>query len=183
MPDKDANKTWNKWACHWEGAGSLEFTTYLWYASWQFSCFFKNDLCMVVVGLCCCVGFSPAVASGGCSLVVALGLLIALASLSAEPGSRDCRLQWLWFPGFESRGSAVVVHGLRCSAPCGILHSRDWTGVSCLTGRFFTTEPPGRSQLSTFICHFGRWNENPMWCISHGMKLWHGEIQDIGSVF
>ena len=40
-------------------------------------------LCMVVLGLCCCVGFSLAVASRGSSLVVVLGLLIALASLFA----------------------------------------------------------------------------------------------------
>ena len=38
---------------------------------------------MVVLGLCCCVGFSLAVASRGSSLVVVLGLLIALASLFA----------------------------------------------------------------------------------------------------
>ena len=39
---------------------------------------------MVVLGLCCCGGFSLAVASGGYSLAVVLGLLIAMTSLFAE---------------------------------------------------------------------------------------------------
>ena len=42
---------------------------------------------MATLGLRCCLGFSLAVASGGCSLVVVHGLLlIAVASLVAEHG-------------------------------------------------------------------------------------------------
>ena len=40
-------------------------------------------LFLAVLGLCCCVGFSLVVASGGCSLVVH-GLLIVVADLVAE---------------------------------------------------------------------------------------------------
>ena len=36
---------------------------------------------LVVLGRCCCMGFSPVAASGGYSIVVVLGLLIAVASL------------------------------------------------------------------------------------------------------
>ena len=41
---------------------------------------------MAVLGLHCCSGFSLAVASGGCSLVVVCRLGIAVASLVAEHG-------------------------------------------------------------------------------------------------
>ena len=53
---------------------------------------FKNNfiyLFLAVLGLHCCAGFSLVVATGDYSLVVVLGLLIAVASLFAE----DCRLQ------------------------------------------------------------------------------------------
>ena len=39
---------------------------------------------MVVLGLCCCVGFSLAMASGGYSRGVVFGLLIVMALLFAE---------------------------------------------------------------------------------------------------
>ena len=39
---------------------------------------------MIVLGLCCCTGFSLTVASGGSSLVVGPRFLIAAASLIAE---------------------------------------------------------------------------------------------------
>ena len=42
-------------------------------------------LFMAMLGLCGCAGFSLAAASSGYSLVVAHGLLIAVASLVAEP--------------------------------------------------------------------------------------------------
>ena len=43
-------------------------------------------LFLVVLGLCCCAGFSLVVASGGKSLVVVHGRLIVVASLVAEHG-------------------------------------------------------------------------------------------------
>ena len=51
--------------------------------------------------------FSVIVANGDYSLVVVLWLLIVVASLVVASG-------------LKSTGSIVVVHGLRCSAPCGI---------------------------------------------------------------
>ena len=41
-------------------------------------------LFLVVLGLCCCVGFSLVAANGGYSLVVVCGLLTVVASLVAE---------------------------------------------------------------------------------------------------
>ena len=41
-------------------------------------------LVLVVLGLCCRVGFSPVVGGGGCSPVTALGLLIPVAFLVLE---------------------------------------------------------------------------------------------------
>ena len=41
-------------------------------------------LLLVVLGLCCCVGFSLVAANGGYSLVVVCGLLSVVASLVAE---------------------------------------------------------------------------------------------------
>ena len=42
---------------------------------------------MVVLGLCCCAGFSLVAASGGYFLAAAHKLLIAVASLVAEHGA------------------------------------------------------------------------------------------------
>ena len=81
-------------------------------------------LFLAVQGLPRCVGLSPVAASGGCSLVVARGLLIAVAALVAEQRA-------LGYTGFTSRGSwaleqgsVVVAHGLSCSVACGIF--LDW---------------------------------------------------------
>ena len=57
---------------------------------------------LAVLGLCCCMGFSPVVASRGYSLVVMHRFPIAVFLLLKSTGSRD------------------VVHGLSCSAACGI---------------------------------------------------------------
>ena len=68
-------------------------------------------------------------------------------------GSRVCRLQELQCVGsvvvalrLWSTGSIVVVHGLSCSAVCGIFLGQGVEPVSpALTSGFFTTEPPGKS--------------------------------------
>jgi len=41
-------------------------------------------LLLAMLGLCCCEGFSRGVVSGGFSLAVVCGLLIAVASLAVE---------------------------------------------------------------------------------------------------
>ena len=47
--------------------------------------FFKLvNLILVVLGLCCCVGFPLVLASTGCALVVDLGLLMAVAWPQAQ---------------------------------------------------------------------------------------------------
>ena len=64
--------------------------------------------------------------SGGCSLVAMRGLLIAVASLVAEQGSRTHRREQLRHtgpavvaPALWSTASIVVVHRLSCSVACG----------------------------------------------------------------
>ena len=54
----------------------------------MFVCFFNNFiyLLLTVLGLPCCAGFLLVAVSGGCSLVEVHRLLIAIASLVAEPG-------------------------------------------------------------------------------------------------
>ena len=64
--------------------------------SWSLFC---SNLFGAVLGLCCCVGFSLVVASGGCSLVV-VHELIAVTSLIVEH-----RLQGM-------QASVVVAPGL-----------------------------------------------------------------------
>ena len=60
-----------------------------------------------MLGLHCSADFSLVAESGGNSLVVVLGLLIAVTSPVAEKGSRTHRLQEL-----QHMGSVVVAPGL-----------------------------------------------------------------------
>ena len=46
--------------------------------------------------------------------------------------------------GIWSTGSVVVVCSLRCSEACGIVQPGIEPVSPALTGRFFTTEPPGK---------------------------------------
>ena len=83
---------------------------------------------LVVLGLCCCSGFSLAVASRGYALVAVSRLIVAF--LVAEN---------------RFSGSVVVAHGLSCSEACGIFPGPGIEPVTpALAGRFFTTEPPGK---------------------------------------
>ena len=103
-----------------------------------------------MLGLRCCMGFFLLVASGGCSIVAVLGLLIAVASL-AEHRLQGMWLQWLRHvgsvfavPGLQSVDS-LVAHGLCCSTACGIFLDQGMEPLSpALAGGFFTTEPPGQ---------------------------------------
>ena len=65
---------------------------------------------------------SVAVASRGSSPVEAQGLLITVASLVAH-----------WALGEQV--SVVVIQGLSCPKACGILQTRDETGVPCIGRR------------------------------------------------
>ena len=73
-------------------------------------------LFLAVLGLLCCEGFSRVAASGGGSLVVMSGLLIAVASSVVERGLQACGLQQ-----FQHMGSVVAAPGLNCSMTRGIL--------------------------------------------------------------
>ena len=82
-----------------------------------------------------CVGFSPR------------GLLLPLSTVSRRPGFRGCG-SWL-----SSCGSQALEHRLNCCGPraylllgMGDLPDPGIEPVSpALVGRFFTTEPPGKS--------------------------------------
>ena len=82
----------------------------------------------------------PLVARVGASLIVMWWLLIALASLVADMGSR--RL------GFSSCSTWAQYCGVwaYCPAACGIfIEDKDWAHLPCLAGGFLTTGPPGKS--------------------------------------
>ena len=96
-------------------------------------------LCLVVLGLRCCGGFSSC-GDQGCRLVAALGLLIAVASLVAEHGSRACGRQQVPHTGPALRPRAlgtgpvavVPTRGPSTAAPCsghrpGGCGARTWT--------------------------------------------------------
>ena len=93
----------------------------------------RNNLLRAV--LCCCVGFSLAVESGGCSPVGVLGLLIAVASLAAghglqgTPGFSSCstRAQQSSFWALEHR----LKHRFSCSAALRSSQIRNQTCSSC----------------------------------------------------
>ena len=67
-------------------------------------------LCMAVLGLHCCTGFSLVAVSRGCSLI-GVHRLQYLQHVGSEVVA----------PGLQCAGSVVVVHGLSCSTACGIL--------------------------------------------------------------
>ena len=81
-------------------------------------------LCWLIVAA---HGNSLVVAIRGDSLVAVHRLLLAVASLVSEHGSRASRLQWLWHVG-----SVVAAHGLSCPGARRILWTRDQTRVPCI---------------------------------------------------
>ena len=60
-------------------------------------------LFLVVLGLCCCVGFSLVAANGGYSLVVMCGLLIVVASLVVEHGLQGMQASVDVLPGSRAQ--------------------------------------------------------------------------------
>ena len=81
-------------------------------------------LCWVFVAVC---GLFSSCGERGLLFAAVRRLLIAVASLVAEHGLQVRGLQQLWHVGSvvvarrpQSAGSVVVVHGLSCSAACGI---------------------------------------------------------------
>ena len=90
-----------------------------------------------MLGLCCCMGFSPVVASRGYSLVTLCRLLNvvhkvqgAQASIVTAHGFSSCSSQAL------EHGSIVVAHRLSCSEAWEIfLDQGPKTPVSCIDRR------------------------------------------------
>ena len=120
--------------------------------------FVFNDI-YFVLGLHCCVSFPPVAESGRSSPAAVHALLTVVASLVAKHGFKGLGLQQLWHadsaaaaPRLQSTGSIVVVSGPQCSAVCG---NPPWSGIEpvspALAGRFFTTEPPGKSKVLLLI--------------------------------
>ena len=90
-----------------------------------------------MLGLRCCVGFSLAVASGVCSLVAGLGLLLAVAALIMEHQLWGVWASVLAASGLRSHGSQTLghsrnsgAHGLGCSAARGIFLDQGVNRVS-----------------------------------------------------
>ena len=92
--------------------------------------------------------------------------------------------------GFQSTGSVVVVHGLNCSAVCGI-HGPEIEPMSpILAGGFFTTEPPGQPLsyhfyflwLITIAKLFARWFSYSLVAqlVKNLPALWETRVQSLG---
>ena len=105
----------------------------------------KNYLFLAVLGLHCWVDFSLVVASESHSPVGVNGLLVAVASLVAEPESRALGLSSCGPPALERRLSGCGTWAwLLCS-----MWDLPRPGVNpvspALAGGLSTTEPPGKS--------------------------------------
>ena len=100
--------------------------------------FFFLEVLQVVFFGCGCTGFSLAAESRGYSPVAVHGLLIVVASLLMEHGP------------YSTDSKAAARTGLVAPRYVESSWIRDQTHVSCIGGWFFTTEPPGKLQLSPF---------------------------------
>ena len=120
-----------------------------------------------VLGLCWSSGFSLVAASKGCSLVTVLEALSVLVSLVAEHGLLGKQASAVAAHGLSSCGSRVVeytgsvvaVHGLSCSAACGIFPHQG-SNQCLLKGIFFITKPPGKSLTQHFKATVFQFKEN-----------------------
>jgi len=117
---------------------------------------FIYDLFLAVPGLRCCTGFSAVVVSGSYSVVAVH------------------RLRWLWSTALGSGVSVVVAHGLSSFGSQALWHGLSSCGAQAslfcgiwdlpgsgmepvlpaLAGRFFTTEPPGKTPLHSLYTLF-----------------------------
>ena len=95
---------------------------------------------------------------------------------------------WLWDP-MDCRPPGSFIHGifqariLECVVmpfSRGSLQARDRTCFSCISGKFFTTEPPGNPQLSCYIkksnglsCSLNRFFYPCMILQHHELVIWN----------
>ena len=118
------------------------------YPQRSFSYFFLFFLILTALGLHCYWVFSLVAGSRDCSRVVVCGLLTAVASFAEEFELSVCGLQQLWFLGSGAH-RASLLRGTWDLPGSGI-------GLTspALTGRFFTTEPPGKTLIFLFTFFF-----------------------------
>ena len=117
----------------------------------------RNNLLRAVL-LCCCVGFSLAVESGGCSPVGVLGLLIAVASLAVGHGlqcttgfsSCSTRAEQSSFWALEHRLKHLRHTGLAAPQHCDLPRSGIKPASPAMAGGFLTTEPPRKPLHALF---------------------------------
>ena len=74
-----------------------------------------------MLGLCCCLDFSPVMVTGGHSLVAVQGLLIVVASLVAERRLWGLRASAAVVSALSSRGSQALEHRLTKSWRTGLV--------------------------------------------------------------
>ena len=89
--------------------------------------FLKTQFYLFIIGCAgshCCSGFSVAVVTGGCSLAAVLGILTAVVSLVAEPGSRAFRVRWLCLPGPGAQAPWLWPRSRVALQACGIFLDR-----------------------------------------------------------
>ena len=108
-------------------------------------------LCLAVLGLRCCVGFSLVVVTGGPSSLRYLGVSLQWLLLLLNTGSRVHGLQQLWLAGSRAQAQQLWLRGLVAVQHVGSSQIRDQTPVSCIGRRFFTTKPPGKPQKWPFL--------------------------------
>ena len=108
-------------------------------------------LLLTVLGLRCCVGFSLAVASGVCSLVAGLGLLLAVAALIMEHQLWGVQASTCSKWAQKSRFPDSRPQSQQCCTRARLLCSTwDLPGpgseprLLAPAGGFFTTQPPGK---------------------------------------
>ena len=107
----------------------------------------------------CARSFLLVVESGPYSVIVVCGLLIPAASLIVEHGRSGTRASVVAACGLSSCSSQILEHGLNsCGTQASLLCRRrglygsEIKPVSpTLADRFFTTEPPGKPNYSSYL--------------------------------
>ena len=120
-------------------------------------------LLLTVLGLRCCVGFSLAVASGVCSLVAGLGLLLVVAALIMEHQLWGVQASTCSKWAQKSRFPDSRPQSQQCCTRARLLCSTwDLPGAGirptppALAGRFLTTGPLGES-LASLVAELAVW--------------------------
>ena len=110
--------------------------------------FFKKRwfvcLFLAVLGLHCCAGLSSSCSDQGPLSSCSDGLLVAVTSLAQSMGSRVRGLPQLRPPGSSAQVKESWLMGLVALRHVGSSWIRTESMSPALSGRFFTTEPPGK---------------------------------------